>query len=618
MTTQLIIAGTEAVLPQSFSVTVKRENPFFTKSGTYTYDVTLRLDNPVNQQLYGFLNRLNKSDQVATDRQAVLMADGHVYCRGTEVVTRWTQDTVSIQIVSGESELNFFAGQDKKMEDLELGTAPLPTMDDMGNTCPTADYCIAQVRTPSGLMLNRVTWARNFDTGQMTYTLVNPAPQPFLCPLLHRVIGALGYIVETDQLLQTEMRHLFLVNATATRDYAQMLAGWTVKDFLTEVERLCGVVFVTDQLQKTCSILLKTVYYLEARQLVLNNVVDQYEVQAVDDEGRDAEFTASDVSYDMPDHRWAKLMQLPDEVLNTATTSSYASLAELRRAADSADTNKALLMRDTSTGRTYIRILRETPATGGFGGAEPTTVSHYMLLEVDQFRRLDRDAGDSTLELKITPAPMAWLGYDYREVIDLGSTDGYKNRDVDNESVLSGSPAEEEKSFEDQIRDYSEEHAAQTDLYCAFANGTTARQGTCHVAYTDAYHAINQFTVLGITGVSFDGQQPEGSLRLADLDADYYQGGYEIDTRHQVRIETFDPNTIDPREVYVVANRRYVVRDTEETITAEGRRPLWRTTLYPINISDEAIEKRWVLTRGVWDDGAAWLDDGRWNDQQPE
>jgi hypothetical protein len=85
-----------------------------------------------------------------------------------------------------------------------------------------------------------------------------------------------------------------------------------------------------------------------------------------------------------------------------------------------------------------------------------------------------------------------------------------------------------------------------------------------------------------------------------------------------VRIETFDPNTIDPREVYVVANRRYVVRDTEETITAEGRRPLWRTTLYPINISDEAIEKRWVLTRGVWDDGAAWLDDGRWNDQQPE
>ena len=25
-------------------------------------------------------------------------------------------------------------------------------------------------------------------------------------------------------------------------------------------------------------------------------------------------------------------------------------------------------------------------------------------------------------------------------------------------------------------------------------------------------------------------------------------------------------------------------------------------------------EKRWILTHGIWDDGAAWLDDGRWND----
>jgi len=69
------------------------------------------------------------------------------------------------------------------------------------------------------------------------------------------------------------------------------------------------------------------------------------------------------------------------------------------------------------------------------------------------------------------------------------------------------------------------------------------------------------------------------------------------------------------RQVYVVRGRRYVVRDCEETIGPDGRQPLWRVTCYPIDISDEAIEKRWVLTKGVWDDGAAWLDDGRWNDE---
>ena len=58
--TQLIIDGREAVLPQNLSVTVKRENSFFTKSGEYTYDLTLQLDNETNLSLYGFLSRVTE------------------------------------------------------------------------------------------------------------------------------------------------------------------------------------------------------------------------------------------------------------------------------------------------------------------------------------------------------------------------------------------------------------------------------------------------------------------------------------------------------------------------------------------------------------------------------
>lgn len=78
--------------------------------------------------------------------------------------------------------------------------------------------------------------------------------------------------------------------------------------------------------------------------------------------------------------------------------------------------------------------------------------------------------------------------------------------------------------------------------------------------------------------------------------------------------ETYDPNVINVRQVYVILNRRFVVRDVEEVINNEGRQQKWKLTCYPITISDEALAKRWVLTHGVWDDGAAWLDDGRWND----
>ena len=57
-----------------------------------------------------------------------------------------------------------------------------------------------------------------------------------------------------------------------------------------------------------------------------------------------------------------------------------------------------------------------------------------------------------------------------------------------------------------------------------------------------------------------------------------------------------------------------MVRDVEETLTAEGRQKRWKLTCYPITITDTALENRWVLTDSVWDDGGAWLDDGRWLD----
>ena len=94
--TELYIDGVSAVLPKDFSVQVKRENPLFTKNGEYTYDITLPLTNATNANLYKHLNRLNSVQEVATKRHAVLLADNRVYCNGTEVITGWTDDTVSM------------------------------------------------------------------------------------------------------------------------------------------------------------------------------------------------------------------------------------------------------------------------------------------------------------------------------------------------------------------------------------------------------------------------------------------------------------------------------------------------------------------------------------------
>ena len=600
--TQLLIAGVEVTLPQNFTVTVKRENSFFTKNGEYTYDCTLRLDNPTNRTLYGFLQRLNKTDQLDTKRTAVLITDGHVYARGTEIITRWTQESVTIQIVSGESELNYFIGQDQKIEELDLGeiettvTSINPT-----DSFPDVEFCLPTIRSQSGYVYNRYVRG-HIMAGRRTGNTIIPGsdlrPQPYLCALLRRLMEALGYTVTENHLENTQFKNLFLVNTIFTTEYAKMLPGWTVKDFLTEVERLTGVVFITDNLNKTCAILLKTQFYTNARQFTVRNVVDAYEAESQDDDSREAEFTTSDVSYDMPDSYWSKIMQLPEGYLEAADIEEFDFVN-----IDTAISDFKKVYKDRVTGRYYIKVSREYEVQ-----QQNTTATDTFRIELNQYGNLDREDTDSTLELKIVPAPMAWLGMVGCEVVDIGTSDGYKSY---GEESAQTEESTESEGAEGDIRSFEKKEAAAIDLYCAFHNGSVLGNNT-PVAYTDAYHALIQALLYPMIVDAILG--PEGSLRLKDLNDSYYQGGYEIDTRHAITFETYDPNVIDPRQVYVIRNRRYVVRDVEETITTEGRQKKWKLTCYPITITDTAIENRWVLTDGVWDDGGAWLDDGRWND----
>lgn len=616
--TQLIIDGTEAVLPQNFSVTVKRENSFFTKSGEYTYDCTLRLDNAVNQQLYGFLGRTNKADQIVTGRTAVLTAGGHVYCRGTELVTRWTDNSVSIQILSGESEMNYFIGQDRKMEDLDMGSIDPETFLSVFVTSPTlhypsVDYCIPPVRLPGGFITNRY----RPEAGAAWRLLEWFMPQPYLMALLRRAVTALGYTLEENQLESTSMKYLFIVNTVATLDYARMVPGWTVREFFEEVEKLTGCVFVTDNMSKTCRIMLRKRYYEGAQKLTLRNVTDAYEAELADDESRQADFTTSSVSYDLPSGYYANLQCLPDGMTSSSDVVDCASLSEAVELLSRAKPKQKTIARDTSTGRLYIRIVRTEHA-----GTEQAR-DDVMAYEVDQFRSIDRHT-ESTLELGITPAPMTYL-YDQfpaMEVIDLATGEtarkyGMDTRDPEGSNPSSGET--EAETFEDYVSDYAgKEESAKGDLLAAFYCGDLGyrtyngqRSDEHQWAYTDAQHAR-------IIGSLYNFTPPYspaavGSLRLQDVEEELYGDDYGIDTAHPTTFETYDPNVADPRQIYIINNRPYVVRDIEETITSEGRRQKWKLTCYPMQVAEGTISG-WVLDTGRWNDTAAWLDDGRWND----
>ena len=613
MNCYILIDSQQAVLPQDFSLVMKRENPFFTKKSEYSYDLTLRLDNPVNQRLYGFLGRVNKHDTIRLNRPAVIIADGHVYCEGTEVITGWTADTVTIQIVAGNSAFNLAISDDLRIEDLDLGQADATLPRDSSLAWPDREYCLPTLRDAEGNILNVYTYGGH-PIGQRTATGLGTAEriQPYLCTLLRKIFTALGYTLTENQIEQTPLRYLFIVNTVFTTDYARMLPGWTVSDFLSEVERLFNAVILVDSQARTASILLKASYYQAAPIRPLSNVADEYEAEITD--GTD-EYTAANLVYDLPDHYWTKFMRLPEGFMKTQKVVDYDSFFSLLQ--DSNHDGK--ILHDTSTDRYYIYVRRET-----FAGP----AAYYV--ELNQFADLKREGATSDMEMKITPAPMASLGAYGSEIIDLGTTDGYQTEygsgTFGGSSLGSGSTSDDtgdtDTTIDQQLRDFADTETSAADLYIAFHNGTRVVYMTVFkpdvyggpLAYTDAYHAAPNFHFhKDLTLVCYEGT-PEGSLRLQDLDAELTGHQYVIDTTRSVTFETFDPNIVDTRSLLVIRNRRFVVREIEETITAYGRKPLWRITCHPITVTDEAFEQRWVLTRGLWDDGGAWMDDGRWND----
>ena len=105
-----------------------------------------------------------------------------------------------------------------------------------------------------------------------------------------------------------------------------------------------------------------------------------------------------------------------------------------------------------------------------------------------------------------------------------------------------------------------------------------------------------------------------GNLRLAYLDKMLYSRMYDIDYKHGIKIKSYDVNVYDTRNIFEIRNKRYVCKEIEDVINADGRSGAWQGTFYPIRISDVEAEKRWILTDGKWRDGGIWLDSGRWLD----
>jgi hypothetical protein len=608
--TNLYIDGIAVVLPSEFSITVKQENAFFTKNGEYTYDIELSLLVPENAKLYGFLNRLNITERPATKRKAVLVADNRVYLNGTEIITGWTDTKVSIQLVSGNSELNYFIGSDELISTLAMKeTNPVVngsvSTDYVKKTYPEVDYNLMMTydslhQVDKNIWLYRL-YNNDVNNPYAGYIVqkedIQPydyIPQPYLCAYMRELLKALGYTLEYNAIEDTPYKSVYIVHVCETYKWNEMLPGWTAKDFLQNIETMFNGSFLIDHRTRTASFLLNISYLSKVRNVHLQNVIDEYTVESEEEEEADA--INSTIKYKLPSTEYYKLRCLPDVVKEAARQKSingdlFTFFAKPENQV-------------TDTIFDYKSVNRKIIYLEGSG-----IMSNLEM--VDELASLVRENAESELELEFVPAELTERAF-YMEGID--PDDFYLGQYyIPSVSVSDDEPDETTyDSIHNMVNNLSEKTESKSNIFFAFFRGLNPVQIGVMPANSYPLAFIDRFFPTTSWPATLPSDYP--TFNLVEMEKYFYSNAYKIDRKNPVKITCYDSNVYPASSVFEIFNRRYLAKEIEYTIGPNGRTTAWTGTFYPASLPDTEVDKRWILADGKWRDGGVWLDEGRWLD----
>lgn len=616
--TQLFIDGQEIVLPEDFSCKSISENPIFTKSGDYTLNITLSLLNPVNSKMFKHVNRINSLSRFE-NRTAILVSDNDVIIKGKEVVLQFTNISVDIQIVAGNSSLNYLIGNNLNLRDLDLGIATITKSQIISNLkqdYPLVDFQILPFYDPINKFVgNRYTFAYDsannwglkyaYDGSTVSSLFLkedetqffeyfeywpymryptsyeNYRPQPYLGAIIKKLFHALGYELNNAIDQHPVFRYAYIVHSNDTLEFAKMLPSWTVSKFLEEIESIFDCTLVVDNNNMTANIIFNHDYYVDATE---NNLImlDDFEVIVNDnDEKMSSEMN---IKYNLPDSLYYKYQDIPESlikdlpVISISESTDKASIEKIAndislKTVDAVKKGTHPIYKSLSM--QFIEYVENNKVIA-------KTVNDYKPL-------INNDTDDFDRELDIIPAEFyvkPWNMFDF----DSGNKLLYMSwqlpvaKSIDPPVISEGedltSPmiqdvigenhySDESKSNSQQITlafyksnynlvydDGLPQPASNTSMPFSFVRSISER-----VKYSDKkFHFYD----------SYNGRYVN-PLSLNFLDNEIYSKSDKIDRSTVYKIRFLSNNLkLNPKDIFIINNRKFYCRKLERNITIDG------------------------------------------------
>lgn len=552
---RLLIDGNDVVLPMDMSIDYFRENPFFSRNGEYTYDIDIDLNCEQNRILYASIDRADVSKRIK-GRQAVLMDGYRVLAKGTEVVLSVKDKVAKIQLVAGNSELNYLTGGDMRIRQMDLGELSVTkeqAYESLSGCYPDYDYCCPPVflsyeSEDEYEYDNRMDIVKG-ETAYQDDTYISP--QPYLLYVLDKVIQGLGYTVVGNALLEEErLCRLFLVNGYHTYKVAEMLPDWSVDEFLDEMEKFFNCTLIVNSTEKTVRIIRTDAFYTNNEKEYIDQVLDEGNKKRYD-VNEDLRISYKNVRYDFPNYNWYKYQCLSDEAL------------------------KACSVVDMTLHHDYMLHYDDNSYTLYHSTDYDLYFAGNRL--VNRFAPISDDTDEDEVALKIIPAETVFYfsGATNEALWRGGFTAAYaRNRKTEDTTASTG--------FTELVTEGLPEAEVPSNLYVAiymgwqgmFLTGVNAGLQYDPKDYCFPMSAVDEF----IYNPWFTCAQkfPKGNehltLRLQGengLYEQYYKNNVKVNTQTEYTFKFLSNKLMDTRAIFVIRNKEYYCKELHYKVTAE-------------------------------------------------
>lgn len=585
---QLFLNGRQVFPDDSLTVKLTRENPYFSRSDSYTFDVSLPMHIRQNRAALGHVHRIDQSKAALPVFSARLYADNELVLRGTARVVRITQDAVSLQLLGGSSEVNFLSADNGDyVDELDLGTFLFARSGRGGDFSASVS---------SGVRYAHVS-VNNEDDEEEPHPSSVPSGRAFpylnqycLVDIVCRVIAHYGYDVVRCDADVEPWNCLYVATAKTTTQVSHTLPHWTVREFLDEVCAFFNATIVTDELTRRAAFVFNPQLFAGAPVFSISPD-SEYQTDVSQDDADASVLCNSNISFGLSSSPHHDYDCLPDSVREGAPRSGYDSYDALRQAyaAMTAEQRRSQLF--ACPRGLFAAWLTDYSDVDGSEEQE-------NLIAVDVFSPLIRDASISSVRsLKVVPVAMARLSFYHGERPGI-DTVYYTVPSLENPT---GSDFPERLSGEDgnaTIQDYvmgsaSLDKSEKEDLLqVMFVDDVNIVYSTMSIR-PDATPYKKLREVSGPAGfTSWLYKEPHTgsfhrpwSLSLNPTNAEHYLGElhrnpFRLDMHTRLVVSflwdraatglTLPP----PTAIYNIRGRRYLCEKMEASVTAQGILPL--------------------------------------------